>query len=171
MRMKKLLAPPPRPGPRLLLILPCNKCVGMGDYSLCPNWRIILSSIYNYVEYGLLDLAAIDSCKPGIVLWGEEREYMWCDLQPSYLLYYSREKWRLDILKTSVLRDVGKLAPYYKRILYYVNVKAYREALDYAAEHYNDFLYWVGPSRLSPLSYRSRRERERLVNAIEEFLY
>jgi hypothetical protein len=56
----------------VLLVLPCNPCVRLGDYSLCPNWRIVLKHVRPLVESGALDLAAVDSCKPGIVLWGEE---------------------------------------------------------------------------------------------------
>ena len=130
-----------------------------------------MASVAEYVIAGALDLAAIDSCKPGIVLWGEEREYMWCDLHPSYTLYYGRERWRLDILKERVLEDVRELLLFYDRIVYYVNVKAYREALDYVASRYRGYLVSGGPSKLSPLSFRSRRERAVLVRTIERLLH
>ncbi|MCC5990312.1 MAG: hypothetical protein LM558_02210 [Thermosphaera sp.] len=65
---QKFLAPN-----RALLILPYNRCVRLGDYSLCQNWRVVLKHVGFLVESGALDLAAIDSCKPGIVLWGGER--------------------------------------------------------------------------------------------------
>ncbi len=57
-------------GSKTLLILPCNRCVRLGDYSLCQNWRIVLKHVGALVRAGSLDLAAVDSCKPGIVLWG-----------------------------------------------------------------------------------------------------
>jgi hypothetical protein len=56
----------------VLLVLPCNPCVRLGDYSLCQNWRVVLKHVGLLVQAGVLDLAAVDSCKPGVVLWGEE---------------------------------------------------------------------------------------------------
>ncbi|MCE4608999.1 MAG: hypothetical protein F7C36_01285 [Desulfurococcales archaeon] len=153
---------------RILLILPCNQCVKYGDYSLCPNWRIILRDIWEYVDYGIIDLAAIDSCKPGIVPWGEERDLTWCDIYPSYLLYYHREPWRRGILFNHVYSDLRDLVSRYRYIVYYVNVKAYREVLDKAREKINtDRIIFAGPSRLDPLSYRSRRERAKLRGIID----
>ncbi len=147
----------------ILLILPCNSCVRMGDYSLCQNWRLILSTVGDLVDYGLVDLAAIDSCKPGIVPWGEERRLRWCDLLPSYMLYYKKEPWRLGILFDAVLRDLRELSVRYRWIVYYVNVKAYREVLDRARELLGTPpLVSAGPPDLSPLSFRSRRNREKL---------
>ena len=118
---------------RVLLVLPCNPCVRLGDYSLCPNWRIVLRSVGDLYEAGLIGLAAIDSCKPGIVEWGEEHRLRHCDLHPGSELYYKKEPWRLEILTREVVRDARSLAERYEWIAYYVNVKAYRHALDEAS--------------------------------------
>jgi hypothetical protein len=56
----------------VLLVLPCSKRVGLGDCGLCQNWRAVLRHVGGLARAGALDLASIDSCKPGIVLWGEE---------------------------------------------------------------------------------------------------
>ncbi|MCE4628261.1 MAG: hypothetical protein F7C34_03830 [Desulfurococcales archaeon] len=147
----------------MLLILPCNRCVRYGDYSLCPNWRIVLQSIGDLVGAGLVSLAAIDTCKPGIVLWGEEEGLRWCDKYPSSEFYYKREPWMLPILKQAVLRDVRELATLYRSIVYYVNVKAYREALRNAEEALGSPpIFNAGPPQANPLSYRSRRNRGKL---------
>jgi hypothetical protein len=39
---------------------------------LCRNWRVVLRHVGLLVQAGVLDLAAVDSCKPGVVLRGEE---------------------------------------------------------------------------------------------------
>ena len=152
-----------------LLVLPCNRCVRLGDYSLCPNWRIVLRSVGDLVDYGLIDLAAIDSCKPGIVPWGEEKRLRWCDLYPSSDLYYRREPWRLEILYRNVLSDLRWLLARYKRIVYYVNVKAYREVLDRSRRVLGEaFLVPAGPPRNSPLSFKSRKNRDKLRGLLLE---
>ncbi|MEB3844155.1 MAG: hypothetical protein LRS48_00560 [Desulfurococcales archaeon] len=157
-------------GAQLLLVLPCNSCVRMGDYSLCDNWRIIIGDLYWHVAGGLVDLAAVDSCKPGIVVWGGESRLRWCDIHPSYTLYYHRERWRLPLLKDMVRRDVRELLSRYKYIVYYVNVKAYREAMDSARSICPERVVPAGPERLSPLSYRSRRSRAGLKRIVESLL-
>ncbi len=134
---------------------------------MCDNWKIIFKDICFLIRSNIVSLAAIDSCKPGIVLFGEEHRLIWCDVYPSYLLYYRDQPWRLDILKENVVRDLKEYLNYYDYIVYYVNVKAYREALDYAkAVIGSNRLIHGGPSKLNPLSYRSKRERENLLNII-----
>ncbi|MCE4624624.1 MAG: hypothetical protein F7C35_01995 [Desulfurococcales archaeon] len=148
---------------KVLLVLPCNPCVRLGDYSLCSNWRVVLSTVGDLVEAGAVDMAAIDSCKPGIVPWGEEGAYRHCDIRPTTDLYYRREPWRREILLRSVVEDLKGLLTSYRSIVYYVNVKAYREALDKAAHIIGSPpVISAGPPRVSLPSYRSRRNRERL---------
>jgi hypothetical protein len=136
-----------------LLILPCNKCVRLGDYSLCPNWRIVLKHVRPLVESGALDLAAVDSCKPGIVLWGEEGGLRWCDRNPRWDRLYGGDPVRLELLAEAVARDLGWLALRYDAIAFYVNVKAYRLALKMASEATGVGLADLGPPKPNPLSY------------------
>ena len=147
----------------LLLILPCNGCVRLGDYSLCSNWRLIIRDNRDLINAGILRLAAIDSCKPGIVPWGEEHRLRHCDLHPSYTLYYNREPWRLEILVDSVIRDIKELATKHDWIIHYINVKAYKHALREAKRKIGTPpIIDAGPPHPTPLSYRSRRNRGRL---------
>ena len=138
---------------RMLLILPCNGCVRLGDYSLCPNWRVVLKHVRPLVESGILDLAAVDSCKPGVVLWGEEGGLRWCDRNPRWNRGYGRDPARLELLAGAVAWDLRWLALEYRVIAFYVNVKAYRLALKMASEATGVELLDLGPPRLSPLSY------------------
>ena len=138
---------------KMLLILPCNGCVKLGDYSLCPNWRVVLKHIRPLVESGVLDLAAVDSCKPGIVLWGEEGGLRWCDRSPRWDRGYGRDPVRLELLAQAVAWDLRRLALEYRVIAFYVNVKAYRLALQKASEITGVELLDLGPPKLSPLSY------------------
>jgi hypothetical protein len=138
---------------RMLLILPCNKCVRLGDYSLCPNWRVVLKHVRPLVESGALDLAAVDSCKPGIVLWGEEGGLRWCDRSPRWDRGYGRDPVRLELLAWAVAWDLRWLVLEYEIIAFYVNVKAYRLALQKASEITGVELLDLGPPKLSPLSY------------------
>jgi len=137
----------------VLLVLPCNPCVRLGDYSLCPNWRIVLKHVGPLVESGALDLAAVDSCKPGIVLWGEEGDLRWCDRNPRWDRLYGGDPARLELLAQAVARDLRWLAVEYRLIAFYVNVKAYRLALKMASETTGVELLDLGPPRPSPLSY------------------
>ncbi len=129
---------------------------------LCRNWRLVWRVVWDLYLAGHLYLAAIDSCKPGIVLWGEERRLRWCNVYPSSDLYYRREPWRREILYRRVLEDLRELSRFYGRIVYYVNVKAYREALRRASRRLPGLLVEAGPSRDSVPSYNSRVERARL---------
>ena len=140
-------------GFKTLLILPCNPCVRLGDYSLCPNWKVVLKHVGALVRAGILDLASIDSCKPGIVLWGEEYRLTWCDISPRWDRLYGRDPVRLELLADSVARDLRELSLRYKATAYYVNVKAYRMALKKASEMTGAELADLGPPKPSPLSY------------------
>jgi len=136
-----------------LLVLPCNSCVRLGDYSLCQNWRVVLKHVRLFVESKILDLAAVDSCKPGVVLWGEEGGLRWCDRNPRWDRLYGGDPVRLELLAEAVARDLRWLAPRYKVIAFYVNVKAYRLALKKASEETGVELLDLGPPKPSPLSY------------------
>jgi hypothetical protein len=151
-------------GFKTLLILPCNKCVRLGDYSLCPNWRIVLKHVGALVRAGAVDLAAIDSCKPGIVLWGEEHSLRWCDANPRWDKLYSRDPARLELLIDGVARDLRELSARYKTIAFYVNVKAYRLALKKASEITGVELLDLGPPKPNPLSYNKHaRELPKVI--------
>lgn len=151
----------------ILLILPCNRCVRLGDYSLCPNWRVVLKHVRLLVESRILDLAAIDSCKPGIVLWGEERSLTWCDVNPRWDKLYGKDPDRLELLASNIARDLRELSLRYKTIAYYVNVKAYRLALQKASEITGVELLDLGPPKPNPLSYNkhAREIPEKLFGA------
>jgi hypothetical protein len=136
-----------------LLVLPCSKCVGLGDYSLCQNWRVVLRRVGGLVRAGALDLASIDSCKPGVVLWGEEGGLRWCDRSPRRDRVYSRDPARLELLARAVARDLMWLALEYRVVAFYVNVKAYRLALRMASEAAGVELADLGPPKINPLSY------------------
>jgi hypothetical protein len=156
----------------VLLVLPCNPCVRLGDYSLCPNWRVVLKHVRPMVESGALDLATVDSCKPGIVLWGEEGDLRWCDRNPRWDRLYARDPVRLELLANNVARDLRELSVRYKTMAFYVNVKAYRLALKMASEATGVELADLGPPRLSPLSYNKHARElpgrlERLLSARE----
>jgi hypothetical protein len=154
-------------GLKTLLILPCNKCVRLGDYSLCPNWRIVLKHVGILVRAGALDLAAIDSCKPGIVLWGEEHRLTWCDLSPRWDRLYGRDPVRLELLVQAIARDLRELSLRYKAMAFYVNVKAYRMALKKASETTGVGLADLGPPEPNPLSYNKHaRELPRMVERL-----
>ncbi len=71
------------------------------------------------------------------------------------------------MLASRVLDDARRLLEEYKHIVYYVNVKTYREALARAAERLAGRLHDAGPPRLSPLSYRSRDSRARLRRVLQ----
>ena len=136
-----------------LLILPCNPCVRLGDYSLCQNWRVVLKHVGHLVQSSLLDLAAVDSCKPGIVAWGEERRLTWCDRSPRWDTRYGKNPWLLELLTEAVTADLKKLATEYKLLASYVNVKAYKLALKTAAKTAKIELLDLGPPATNPLSY------------------
>jgi hypothetical protein len=106
-----------------------------------------------FVESKILDLAAVDSCKPGVVLWGEEGDLRWCDRNPRWDRLYGGDPVRLELLAEAVARDLRWLAPRYKVIAFYVNVKAYRLALKKASEETGVELLDLGPPKPSPLSY------------------
>ncbi len=149
-------------GARLLLLLPCNPGVRMGDYTLGQNWRIVMRVVGDLVDTGILDLAAVDSCKPGIVKQGEEHRYRWCDVRPLWHELYKRQPWRLELLIAGVTEDLKRLALEYRALAAYVNVRAYRTALEHATARSGVEVHMLGPPRMSPLSYRSRRSLEEL---------
>jgi hypothetical protein len=106
-----------------------------------------------FVESKILDLAAVDSCKPGVVLRGEEGGLRWCDRSPRWDRVYGRDPVRLELLAEAVARDLRWLAPRYGAVAFYVNVKAYRLALKMASEAAGVELADLGPPKPNPLSY------------------
>ncbi len=152
----------------ILLILPCNPCVKLGDYSLCPNWRTVLRNVGHLVLAGLLDIAAVDSCKPGLVLWGDERSLRWCDRSPRWGKLYGRIPELLELLVDGIVRDLIELKTHYKVIAFYVNVKAYRIALKQASSRAKVELLDLGPPEMNPLSYN--KYAKLLRGRLEELL-
>ncbi len=153
----------------ILLVLPCNPCVRLGDYSLCQNWRVVLRYVGDLVGSGLVQLAAVDSCKPGIVLWGEERRLVWCDRSPRWDLSYGGDQARLELLTEAVRWDLAELLAQFKPLVYYVNVKAYHLALLGASRRLKlvegvDYID-LTPG-YNPLAYRSSRNLGRLRDTI-----
>jgi hypothetical protein len=144
-----------------LLVLSCNGYVRLGDYMLGRNWRLVYSAVGDLVDAGLLGLAAVDSCKPGLVAWGDEYRLAWCDRSPRWSVY-SREPWRLEALVDALARDLVEEAARRSFIASYVEVKAYRLALREASRRAGVDLLDLGPPMPTPLSLGSRRNRERL---------
>ena len=100
------------------------------------------------------------------MLWGEEGRLRWCNVYPSSELYYRREPWRREILYRHVLEDLGELSRLYGRIVYYVNMKAYREALRRASRRLPRNVCRDGASRNSVPLYNSRVQRARLRDTL-----
>ncbi|MEM1927516.1 MAG: hypothetical protein QXS85_02090 [Acidilobaceae archaeon] len=155
---------------RVLLLLPCNKCVRLGDYALCDSWRRVLASVGDLVSAGLLELAAIDSCKPGVVVYGEELSYSWCDIEPYWGRTYGGDGSRFEILVDAIARDLRELSLEYRAIVAYLNVKAYKLAVLEASRRTGVTVFDLSPPRMSPLSFRSRRSLERLRASLLELV-
>ena len=94
---------------------------GCGATSGIHIWDLVLS--------GAVELAAVDSCKPGLVYWGQEASLSWCDLSPRWD-YYRRRPWRLEALERALEADLLEFSTRHRAIVYYVDVKAYRLALE-----------------------------------------
>ncbi|MEB3860352.1 MAG: hypothetical protein LRS43_03985 [Desulfurococcales archaeon] len=152
---------------RILLILPCNGGVRFGDYGLGSNWRIVYSWLSDYIGSGLVELAAVDSCKPGLVYRGEEYKYRGCDTIPYWDRLYSKDPHRFHMLVEGLRRDIAEAALKYRAIVSYVNVKAYRLALEEASKLAGVPLVNAGPSLLSPLSFRSKSSLRKLRQVVE----
>jgi len=112
-----------------------------------------LRHVGGLVGAGALDLASIDSCKPGVVLWGEEGDLRWCGRSPRWDRVYGGDPARLELLARAVARDLMWLALEYRVVAFYVNVKAYRLALKKASEMTGVELVDLGPP--SPTPYRT----------------
>jgi hypothetical protein len=153
---------------RILLVLPCNGGVRLGDYRLGSNWRLVYSWLGDYIDSGIVQLAAVDSCKPGLVYSGEEHVYRGCDVTPYWDRLYSRDPYRLQLLVERLAGDLSEAATRYRAIVYYVNVKAYRLALEEASKLAGVPLVGAGPPSMSPLSFRSRRSLLRLRRLVED---
>ncbi|MEB2837020.1 MAG: hypothetical protein GSR80_000318 [Desulfurococcales archaeon] len=162
----------PRPrGPRghgVALILPCNGCVRLGDYMLCDGWRRVWRYVWDLVLAGAVDLAAVDSCKPGLVYWGQEASLSWCDLSPRWD-YYRRRPWRLEALERALEANLLEFSTRHRAIVYYVDVKAYRLALEAASRPLRARGYPIvdaGPHPATALGFRSRANLARLRSVL-----
>ncbi len=156
---------------RILLLLPCNGGVRYGDYMLGGNWRIVYRYLRDLVDSGVVALASVDSCKPGVVLRGEEHNYIWCDIRPYWDRLYSRQPWRLELLIQAVLNDLKELSIKYTDIIYYINVKSYKIAVREAVSRLKINAVDAGPPIFSPLSFRAKRNLQRLRNIINYIIY
>ena len=148
----------------------CNGGVRLGSYMLGRNWRLVYDYVWDLVEAGLLRLAAVDSCKPGLVYWGEESSLSWCDLSPRWDRFYSRNPWRLEALVKELAKDLLAASITHNFIASYVEVKAYRVALSAASEAAGIELVYLGPPRPSPLSLASRKNRAALRRSLIRLL-
>ncbi len=157
-------------GRRGLLVLSCNGGVRLGSYMLGRNWRLVYDYVWDLVEAGLLRLAAVDSCKPGLVYWGEESSLSWCDLSPRWDSLYSKNPWRLEALVRALSRDLQAASTAHSFIASYVEVKAYRLALSTASKAAGVEIVDLGPPRTSPLSLASRRNRSALRLSLARLL-
>ncbi|MEM1846697.1 MAG: hypothetical protein QXN05_03470 [Acidilobaceae archaeon] len=156
---------------RVLLLLPCNQCVRLGDYSLCDGWKIVKAYVGDLVSAGLVNLGAVDSCKPGVVLHGDELKYSWCDIAPYWDKVYSKDLERLEVLIEALAKDLKELSLRYTAIATYINVKAYRIAVLEASKRSNVSITDLSPSLMSPLSFRSKKNLEKLRRALLELTY
>lgn len=151
---------------RVLLVLPCSSTLRLGDYSLSSSWRLILRDNWDLIGSGVVGVAAVDSCKPGLVLWGEERELSWCDSYPSWSRFRGKP-WRFNALVEGLIRDLRELVYLGAPIaVTYLNVKAYRLAFGVAAERLGYPFVRADPSPPTVLGFRSRRSRATLRRAL-----
>jgi hypothetical protein len=91
----------------------------------------------------------------------------WCDVSPRWDRLYGRDPARLELLTDSVARDLRWLSTRYKTIAFYVNVKAYRLALETASKKTGLELLDLGPPKPNPISYNkhAREIPEKLLKA------
>jgi len=155
---------------RVLLVLPCSSTLRLGDYSLAGGWRLVLRDNWDLVGSGVVGVVAVDSCKPGLVWWGEERGLSWCDFYPVWDRY-RREPWRFEALVEGLKRDLRELvyrgAPV---AVTYLNVKAYRLAFRRAASEIGYPFVSADPWPPTVLGFRSRRSRAALRRALLSLL-
>ena len=154
----------------LLLILPCNGGAFHGDYSLASGWKLIKKSLARFISEGIVDLAAIDCINnAGIVLEGEEKYVVkGGDKYPSWQ-YFKKNPEEIDLLAKKVASQLPILKSRYDYIVAYVNVKAYRLALEKASNLSNVPVHFIN-LRFSPLSFRSLKNRSDLMESIRRFL-
>ena len=132
------------------------------------NWKLVYDYIWDLVEAGRVHLAAVDSCKPGLVYWGSEGGFRWCDVNPRWGSLYSRDPWRLEVLARALEGDLKEAWARFGLIASYVEVKAYRLALRMASRASGVEVLDLGPPMPTPLSVSSRANRARLRRALIE---
>lgn len=123
---------------KILLILPCATTSILGDFRLSRTWRYIMKNVTPYKKY--ITLAAVE-CIPdennepfGILVEGEFHKTKGKSMYPGWV-GYSKQPERLEKLKRKVLEKLQNLRKEYDYLIAYVNVKAYRMALEYAKEN------------------------------------
>lgn len=137
---------------RVLLILPCNQCIRLGDFSVCSTWRRVIRSVGDLIAAGVVELAAMEICKPGILIHGEERWYTACNIYPSWERF-KRSPYLLDVLVDGVARDLRWLAARYDAIAYYINVKAFRIAIERASREVGVEVVDLGPPEANLIAF------------------
>lgn len=135
---------------------------------LSRNWKLVYDYIWDLVDAGKVYLAAVDSCKPGIVYWGSEGDFRWCDVNPRWDTLYSKDPWRLEVLVRALEKDLKEAWTVFGLIASYVEVKAYRVALSRASKASGVKVLHLGPPKPTPLSLSSRVNRARLRRALIE---
>ena len=138
---------------KILVILPCNKMAGAGDYRLGKSWRAVLKAIKPWRDRGLVELAAVE-CIDMLGLVHEDEAYLvkGRDEYPAWS-FYKRHPEELAKLKEAVKKRLVELAPRYEHLVAHVNVKAYYLALKEASKELGVPIHFTELERFSPMSF------------------
>ncbi|RLG90506.1 MAG: hypothetical protein DRO36_05995 [Candidatus Hecatellales archaeon] len=136
---------------KILLILPCSSTAYLGDYRLAPSWKLILKHIQPWRSQ--VKLAAVECINNyGLLLEDEAWKVKGYDIYPSWD-WFKRNPERLEALKNTLAKQLQELDGRFQAIIAYVNVKAYRLALEQAAKEANIHIDFIDCG-FSPLSFR-----------------
>lgn len=153
----------------VLLLLPCNSGVKHGDYMRGQSWKLIYKDLKDLVDSGRVVLGAVECIRnKGIVLHGEEKELVGEDMYPSWD-YFKRNPERLDALTEAIARRLIELKGQFSGIVVYLNVKAYRIAVERAVEM-SGVNVEIMDIPLTQGGFRSERNRKILRETIERIL-
>ncbi len=137
---------------------------------LGSNWRLIYKDLNDLVDSGKVDMAAVDCINnAGIVLRGEEDRVKGGNVYPSWDRFKENPQLLEDLIE-AVASRLKELSYRYDGIVAYINIKAYRLAVERGAKIAGVNVKIVDLP-FNPLGYRSRRKRAELRKVIEEVLY
>ncbi len=154
---------------KILLLLPCNSGAEKGDYMLGSNWKLIYGDLKDLVDEGAVDIAAVDCINnAGIVLRGEEYRVRGGNVYPSWERFKSNPQLLKDLTE-AVASRLRELSPRYDGIVAYLNVRAYRLAVEMGARRAGVDVRIIDLP-FNPLGYRSKKKRAELRRAIEGML-